>query len=147
MGREAAWQGEGAIPKEFNCGFIEKAEEQQIVYGVVLEPDVVDGQGDIISADEIEQAANWWMENSQTVGSRHRERADARVVQSFIAPVDFMLQGGRVKKGSWVMAVKVYDPSLWEAVKAGDITGFSIGGYGIREKMHQPTPVNITEVG
>jgi DNA adenine methylase len=119
--------------KLFDCGFIAKADEQQIVYGVVLEPEVVDAQGDIISAEEIEQAATWWMENSQTVGARHRQTADARVVQSFIAPVDFDMSGGIVRKGSWVMAVKVYDPSLWAAVKAGEITGFSIGGYGVRE--------------
>jgi len=31
-----------------------------------------------------------------------------------------------------VMAVKVHDPGLWQAIKKGEITGFSIGGHGTR---------------
>jgi len=30
------------------------------------------------------------------------------------------------------MAVKVHDPELWQAIKKGEITGFSIAGTGTR---------------
>jgi hypothetical protein len=30
------------------------------------------------------------------------------------------------------MAVKIHDPDIWQAVKKGEITGFSIAGQGER---------------
>jgi hypothetical protein len=33
------------------------------------------------------------------------------------------------------MAVKVQDPDLWQAVKKGEITGFSIAGQGERTEF------------
>lgn len=55
------------------------------------------------------------------------------LVESYIAPQDLDLDGlltGQdiIRKGSWVMAVHVTDDDLWQQVKDGEITGFSIGG-------------------
>ena len=33
------------------------------------------------------------------------------------------------------MSVKVHDPDLWEQIKAGEVTGFSIGAVGIRQSI------------
>ena len=50
------------------------------------------------------------------------------VVETFIAPVDFELNGRMILKGTWVMTMKVFDDEVWALVKTGKITGFSIGG-------------------
>jgi uracil-DNA glycosylase family 4 len=106
-----------------------KEDEKRCVTGVVMEPGEFDAHGDVTSADEIENAAYVYMLNSQVVGQQHSEPAPAKIVESYIAPVDMEIGGGFVKQGSWVMTVKVDDDDLWDAVKAGDYTGFSIGGF------------------
>lgn len=115
--------------KEYN----DDEREKHIVYGVVLEPEKEDLQNDIISAEQIEQTAHNYMEKYQVIGSQHEALAMAQIVESYIAPVAFNANGQSVPKGSWVMAVKIKDKELWEAVKLGDVTGFSIGAYGRRE--------------
>lgn len=112
-----------------------KADDRQIVYGVVLEPDTIDAHEDTISADEIEKTAHGFLLSSGVVGDSHRGLADARVAESYIAPVDFELGGQLIKKGSWVMAIKVHSEPLWKSIRDGDYTGLSIGAYGRREPI------------
>ena len=113
-------------------------EEQQVVRGVVLEPDVVDAQDDIMKAEEIETAAHGFMIEAQrvvigeVVDVDHSEQADIVVVESFLAPVEFEEGGQTIRKGSWVLAVKVFDDEVWESVKSGDRTAFSIQGQAER---------------
>ncbi len=106
--------------------------DQQIVYGVVSEPDTVDLQGDRLSKAEIRKACHKFMVESQRIGKEHEGPAKADIIESYIAPVDFKCNDQVVKVGSWVMAVKIHDPQLWDAVKKGEITGFSIAGSGTR---------------
>lgn len=111
---------------------IAKGSDQQIVYGVVSEPGVIDLQGDRLSKSEIRAACHKFMQTSQRIGKEHSGVAKASIIESYIAPTDFKCNGQVVKSGSWVMAVKIHDPALWQAVKKGDITGFSIAGTGTR---------------
>ncbi len=110
--------------------FIEKSKDEQIVYGIVYEPDTVDTQGDQASAKEIEKAANDFMENVQTFKIMHKGKpAKVKVLQSFIAPVDYTIAKRKVKKGSWVLVTRVLDKKLWKDIKAGKFTGYSMAGY------------------
>jgi len=112
-----------------------KDDTRQIVYGVVLVPDQVDSQGDVISKEEIEKAAHRFLERSRKHDVQHDENpAAVAPVESFIAPTDFTLGTQRVLKGSWVMAVHVTDPKVWKRVQKGEnpLDGFSIGGTGER---------------
>lgn len=119
------WEEEGRILK--------RNDEKQLVYGIVLEPETVDAQGDIMARDEIENTAHIYLKRSRIVGNNHLMKADASVVQSYIAPTNFSLNGEQVIKGSWVLVVKIEDGELWKQVKAGQYNAFSIGGYGKRE--------------
>ena len=115
---------------------ISKADEEaRIVYGVVLEPHTTDLQGDVLSVDTIENAAHKYLIQHRTVGDNHSRQARAEVVESYLAPADMELGGQMISKGSWVMAVHVIDDALWNAVKSGDYSGFSIGGTGARTKI------------
>ena len=99
---------------------------------MVSEPDTIDLQGDRLSAEEIRKACHKFMTESQQIGKEHLGPAKADIIESYIAPVIFECNGQVVRKGSWVMAVKVQDQELWQAVKSGKITGFSIAGRGSR---------------
>ncbi|HON36984.1 MAG TPA: XkdF-like putative serine protease domain-containing protein, partial [Methanothrix sp.] len=94
---------------------VAKGSDQQIVYGVVSEPNVIDLQGDRLSKSEIRAACHKFMQTSQRIGKEHSGVAKASIIESYIAPTDFKCNGQVVKSGSWVMAVKIHDPALWQA--------------------------------
>lgn len=125
----------GRVVKEYYATILKADEERQIVYGVVLEPDTPDSQGDVISADEIEKAAHRFLVKSRVIGLRHSKKAPAEVVESYIAPDDFEMGGQRVKKGSWMLGVHITDSGLWSAIKQGEYQSFSVGGFGTREEI------------
>lgn len=117
---------------------IKRYGRKQVVYGVILSPDEVDLQGDIMSAEEIEKTAHNYMEEARKIKRRHKDGIDALPVESYIAPMDLHFNDGPygpsiVKKGAWVMGVKVYDPREWEKVESGEYMAFSVGGMGVRD--------------
>jgi DNA adenine methylase len=112
-----------------------KTDEERYVLGIVLEPETLDAQKDIYSAVEIRDAAHRFMEEYRNVGLMHRELVNGRVkiLESYLAPADFDLAGSRIKKGTWLLAVRILDDDLWRQVKDGEIGGFSIGGSANRQ--------------
>lgn len=121
------------VEKRFEVAIIVKADEEQTVSGIVLQPEVVDAQGDIMSADVIKQAAYAFLQNfnkSTKLGLQHTTfpKGKLALVESYIAPNGIVLGAKSVKQGAWIMTVKVLDPAIWKKVKEGKIAGFSIGG-------------------
>jgi hypothetical protein len=109
--------------------FINKDEEEQkLVYGVVYEPDVVDAHGDFMTAAEIEKAAHQFLKDARNIDKQHDFNAGVgEVVESYIAPTDFTIGNEEIKKGSWVLVTKASD-EIWELIKKGEITGYSMAG-------------------
>lgn len=110
---------------------------KQIAYCVVLEPDMVDSQEDVMSADDIEKTAHAYLVKSRVIGASHEKPIDAVPVESYIAPQDLSFDNAVygpqvVKKGSWVLGIKVEDPDEWQKVVNGEYTGVSVAGYGNR---------------
>jgi hypothetical protein len=112
-----------------------KTDEERYVLGVVLEPEIVDAQDDIYSAAEIRNAAHSFMEQYQNIGLMHRGLVNGRVkiLESYLAPTSFALDGAQVRKGTWLLAVRVLDDDLWAQIKSGELTGLSMGGSARRE--------------
>lgn len=113
--------------------------ELREVTGVVLQPEVTDAQGDIMSEEVIAKAAGDFLagfNKTSTLGLMHKEfnkRFELR--QSFIAPSDMVIANKTVRKGSWIMVVRVKEATIWKAIKGGKITGFSIGGKAKAQKL------------
>lgn len=112
----------------------EGAVEERFVLGIVLEPEKVDLQNDIYSVAEIRQAAHKFMEEFQNMGFMHTEIVNDQVhlLESYLMPVTGTIAGVEILEGTWLMGVRVLDDELWEAIKNGEFTGFSIGGSAIR---------------
>lgn len=129
---DTADAADAAVPKALVARIIKAKDELQIVTGLVLVPDVVDSQGDVISADAIAKAAHDFVQRYGTdtkIGLQHKDFSkDLRLVESYIAPVDMVLGDEKIPAGSWLMSVKVLDAKVWQGVKNGQIRGFSIGG-------------------
>lgn len=109
-------------------------DDERYVLGIVLEPEVVDAQGDIYSPEEIRQAAHRFMEEFGGLGLMHRFRVNGqvKVLESYLAPADIAFDDVRVRKGTWLLAVRILSDELWSQVKEGNLTGFSIGGSARR---------------
>jgi hypothetical protein len=134
-------------------GIYKADESKRIVYGVVLDPYIIDAHDDYLSPAVIEETAHDFLSESRVVGLDHNGAADgAKVVESWIQPYptpeDYKaaIEGKPhkayaqsfgddvVRSGSWVLGVKL-TPELWSRVQSGELNGFSIGGYGQREDM------------
>ena len=109
--------------------------DEHIVFGIVLEPDVVDAQKDVYSAAEVRDAAHRYMAEFQNRGLMHKELVNSQVdlLESYLAPAAFSIGDQAVKKGTWLMAMRVKDAKLWGDCKKGNLTGFSIGGSANRQ--------------
>lgn len=126
--------------------------QKQLIYGVVLEPNVMDSQEDFMLPEHVEQAAHTYMKKvvrgkASVSKLQHRkqgffkEKASVVPVQSFIAPTDFSYDGKEtVRKGTWVMCLHIEDSNVWQDVMDGKYTGLSIGGSGIRQELNLPVP-------
>jgi rubrerythrin len=116
----------------------EAAEEEHFVLGEVLVPDEFDAQNDAYSEHDVRKAAHFFMEYGHRLGLMHeRTLADnrIRILESYVAPIDMTIEGRDVKKGTWLLAARVVDDDLWQAVKDGRLTGWSIEGTAIAEEI------------
>lgn len=120
---------------------------KQLAYGVVLEPDVEDSQGDVMRPAEVEAAAHLYLKKAiRGVASVHklqhravgfkRDRPSIVPVESFVAPCDFSYDGEQtIRKGAWVLVAHVEDAKLWQDFLDGKYTGWSVGGSGSRRRL------------
>ncbi len=154
--------GKSGLTKE--VPIIKVDDEKQIVYGVVLDPYIVDTQGDWIPPAEVEKTAHDWMKDSRTIGLGHKQEAQATPVESYLLPypdaedyrkamhgephriIKFKIGEGFVHSGSWVLATKVEDPATWELVKSGELGSYSIGGRGERTEIEVTAMPDVTEI-
>ena len=125
---------------------IEKNEEERLVKAPALIPEQTDLQNEVVSANEIRRAAHNYMikmnfqkdpDFLKSIGLN--TRADRgfmhveftrkmAIVESSIAVEDRTENGRNIRKGTWIVTMKIFDDEVWNLIKAGKITGFSIGG-------------------
>ena len=117
----------------------EVEEEKRLVYGIVMRPNIIDGHLDLISEREVEKAAHFYMMvrgfGAGIMGEVHTEEAEAVPVESYIAPVDFEMGNGEVKKGDWVLVSYVVSDDLWARIQSGEVNGYSPGGLGNKREI------------
>ncbi len=108
-----------------------KRGEQRVAFGVVLEPETVDAQGDIYSAAAVRGAAERFKGG---LGDMHRRGLrGAKILGSYIAAKAFVIDGEPVKRGTWLMLIKFTDRDVWNSVRGGKYTGLSIGGTAVKD--------------
>lgn len=123
-----------------------EADEQKLVYGIVYEPDTVDAHGDFMTAAEIEKAAHGFLKDARQIDKQHDFQGGVgEVVESYVAPADFEMNGETIKKGSWVLVTKASE-EVWEQIKKGEITGYSMAGTAEAiEKQEKPVSQEKTD--
>lgn len=99
---------------------------------------VVDSQGDVIDADDLETAAANYLLDARGVGSMHKQAGIGRPCSSIVFTPEVQKALGiapGVLPVGWWLSIKVDDPDAWAGVKSGRYSGFSIGGSGNRQKV------------
>lgn len=130
---DSAINGDGSVELDvFKRASDDAVPEERTVTGIVLEPDGVDAQGDTIDADTIKRTAHRYLSNynaTTKLGFMHNDFSRAfELLESWLVPEDMTLFGRQLRKGTWVMTVRVLDEEVWRGVKKGRFKGFSIGG-------------------
>jgi len=75
----------GLLGEEIRCPILMADVERRLVYSLITEPDTVDAQGDVMSAETIEEMAHNFLFRSLEFDNRHDWRAvDAALVESWI---------------------------------------------------------------
>lgn len=120
-------------------------EDQRTVFGwaSITEVDgapVIDRQGDMIEMEELSKAAYDYVVSSRKGGHQHqRDASDMPLeVSDMIESVVFTPE--KIEKMGlptttplgWWVGYKVRDENIWQSIKKGDITGFSVHGKGKR---------------
>ena len=98
---------------------------------------VVDSAGDIISIGELEQAAYNFVEFHGRGGEMHAKFPVAHVVESVVfTPEKIAALGltGEIPQGWW-LGLRVTNEEVWQKIKSGVYSMFSIGGRATREEL------------
>lgn len=107
-----------------------KSHEERFVYGIVLQPDIEDGQGDMVNKKEIAKAAHQFLENCQKIGVQHEYiNPQIKIWESYVAPQDLEIDNQKIVEGAWILGVHILDDKVWQSVKKDELTGFSIKGW------------------
>lgn len=131
-----------------------KADEKRLIYSVVYEPydgTNADTHGDFATAEEIEKAAHSFFKQAK-VNIEHETAVrsnQVEVVESYVAPENFTVNGSIIKKGSWVVVMKIHDDNIWKSIKNGELNAYSMEGTGEKsdlQKNDNGKPISKSEL-
>jgi hypothetical protein len=138
----------------FSIAGFAKAGIDGTLIGVVYAPEMVDAEGDIASADVIQESAWDYMRNSRALEIEHGGailKADqVSVVESFIvskagdARLDSILPRDK-QPGAWAVVLQIDDPVIKQDAAKGDIAGLSMFGDALFERVTKSLPVPESE--
>jgi hypothetical protein len=113
---------------------VAKVDEERYVKGVVLVPETVDSQGDIYGAEEVRAAAHYFMEYSEALGKEHLlglGKSKIRILENYLLDASCSIGNREIPEGTWILAARVLDDNLWQDIKRGAFTGWSIEGSAL----------------
>lgn len=97
---------------------------------------VVDSDNDTIPIEELEQAAYRYVEFSRKGGEMHERTGVANLIESMIfTPEKSELLGISGLPQGWWVGFRVTDDAVWQKVKSGEYSMFSIGGRAVRSEI------------
>lgn len=96
----------------------------------------LDHSGEFIRPDQIAKAATNFMLSMRTAKRMHSGERIGEVVHSMPLTDDIAKALGiETERQGWIVAVKVYDDTVWQDVKSGKLSAFSIGGRALKEMV------------
>lgn len=121
-------------------------DDERLVFGwanVAVQVDgeqITDWQGDMIDPEELEKAAYNYVAEFGTAGEMHRRGGVGKVVESCVFTKEKAEALGipsEILPEGWWVGFKIEDEEVWEKIKSGEYTMFSIGGEAVREPVYE----------
>lgn len=141
----ATEQGDGEFEFVFKVASIEPTRQMIFGFASVVEKNgqlIIDKQGDVITTDDLEEAAYDYVLEARQHGDMHKLIGTGRLVESMVFTIEKQDVLGIVLKDhdghrivAWWTGFKVDNQDLWEAHKRGERPEFSIAGTGRRLPM------------
>lgn len=101
---------------------------------------ITDYQEDIVDPEDLENAAYNFVLFYRTGGELHENPDVATLIESCVFTKEKQaamgLPDGTLPEGWWI-GFQVDDPDVWEKVKSGEYSMFSIEGTAIREEVEE----------
>ncbi|MBM4370907.1 MAG: hypothetical protein FJ098_04590 [Deltaproteobacteria bacterium] len=121
-------------------------DDKRIITACILRPGVVDktvanpdgsatgAAGDVYDEGEVWKAMCWYMEHCRDVGVHHSVDGGYAVTDDDIVLLEnwqerqgWKTDRGEIKLGDWMQTHKVHNDKIWADIKAGKLTGWSVG--------------------
>jgi len=121
------------------ANIIKVLEDQKLVYGWAYVSTVngeisLDHSGEYIRPEEIVKAATNFMLEARVAKEMHSGPQIGEIVHSLPITKEIASSLGlTTEKEGWVICVKIRDDKVWEQVKTGKLSAFSIGGRALKE--------------
>jgi Putative phage serine protease XkdF len=113
-------------------------EEQRLVYGWAYVSTVkgkisLDHSGEYIRPEELVKAATNFMLDVRVAKAMHSGSQIGEIVHSLPVTNEIATSLGlTTDREGWIICVKIHDDDIWEDVKSGKLSAFSIGGRALR---------------
>lgn len=123
--------------KSFSSG------EYHYVFGEVYAPLQVDTDGETMTAGDIQKLAHDFLSDGGgtiDINHNHIPAEGIEVVESFIA------RSGdpEYREGAWVLGLRMKEGQVWDAIKAGELNGFSFDAFV--KKVNKKVLVEIDKI-
>jgi len=127
--------------RRLNINIIKSDDEKRQVFGwgsVVASPSgeaIEDWQEDIIEIGELEKAAYAFTKDYATAGEMHERGGVGELIESVVFTKEkaaaIGIPGGILPEGWW-LGFQITDDDVWQKIKDGEYSMFSIEGTGTR---------------
>ena len=120
-------------------------DSQRLVYLVVAKPNTLDTDNQWFPPEDVEIMAHRFLVRyglgEAHIFEEHTKRTSGVfMAQSYLAPVDFVLNNHRISEGTWMVVLYVPNDDIWNKIMSGELTGASPRGPAILLPGVMPTP-------
>lgn len=120
---------------------LKRDDEERLAFGWAYVSTVdnqisLDHSGEFIRPDQLAKAATNFMLSLRTAKTMHFGASIGEVVHSMPLTNEIAKALGiQSNREGWLVAIKVYDDQVWQDVKSGKLSAFSIGGRALKEMV------------
>jgi cation transport regulator ChaB len=120
---------------------VKQLDEERLAFGWAYVATVkgevsLDHSGEFIRPELLAKAATNFMLSMRTAKRMHSGESIGEVIHSMPLTNDVAKALGiQSDREGWIIAIKVYDDQVWQDVKSGKLSAFSIGGRALKEMV------------
>ena len=120
---------------------LKQLDEERLAFGWAYVATVkgevsLDHSGEFIRPDQLAKAATNFMLSMRTAKRMHSGESIGEVIHSMPLTNDVSKALGiQSDREGWIIAIKVHNEQVWQDVKSGKLSAFSIGGRALKEMV------------